>query len=111
MRSNTCPTSPQRSPVATQIPKLPAPTNKFTEFDFSEQRRGLFGKKENLLAYTKVEIITFPLIGIISYIVFTLTFLPIVWQVPIKKPVINTRDKKLKKEAIEMFKCILLTPI
>lgn len=29
------------------------------------------------------------------------------FKAPIKKPVLNTRDKQLKKEAIDVFKCIL----
>lgn len=29
------------------------------------------------------------------------------FKAPIKRPVLNTRDKQLKKEAIDVFKCIL----
>lgn len=80
VRSNTCPVQ-HRTPVTPQMPLI---LNKYTELDLSDQRRGFFGKKDNfsgMLAHSKA---------------------------PIKKPVINTRDKKLKKEAVELFKLVLV---
>lgn len=53
MRSNTCPV-PARTPIT---PITPPATHKFTELELSEQRRGLFGKKDSLsgmLVHSKV---------------------------------------------------------
>lgn len=81
-RSNTCPTSPGRVPP---LPPSPISLHKFSDHGFPEQRRStsLFGKKDNLIS------------GMLVHS-----------RAPIKKPVINTRDKRLKKEAVELFKLV-----
>ncbi|XP_028399778.1 rho GTPase-activating protein 39-like [Dendronephthya gigantea] len=80
-RSNTCPVP--KSPM-TPITPPPVATQRFNEPDFSVHSRSIFGKKDNLNS-------------MFSHC-----------KQPIKKPVLNTRDKQLKKEALEMFKLVLV---